>query len=506
MKKRLVSQLLNLGLAFCAAIGLGTIAHAQSDAFGPTVEKRSAVKPGLWWDPTKGGHGFDVYPLGSQLFVVWYTYDVEGRAIWYTAQAPMTQPQVGKSSVVVEAQLMKHRWDVANNRALAPTTEGTVSFTLNTAAQITFKYQLNGRSGSWNLQPYQPSGATPDRDYSGLWWNPAKSGYAWSLTQLHDFTYAVMYAYRQNGEPVWMASTFVNPDAVTTGFTQPLSEYRGYCAGCLAQPITSTATSTLQVSYPSANQVSFETNATTLAGGFANSPQLISFSSASRHDDIQLARFTSEANFQRYWAKGMANPYSATPVGVVLPSPAPPSTTTTEASVSAVNTQEANVDEPAQLRTDGTKVFALGVYAKPFVRRGQILGSNFVAQPELFLAEGIRATDIATGSATPWPMSWNSSAGGLYLHQNQLISVLTSYSNCGYFGGISLWPYPCGFTGTKTAVEIFDAETLRREYVAEFEGSLISSRRVGDQVYLVTRVARNFSRIHIPLNRSGLTT
>jgi Beta propeller domain len=502
MSLRLLQQL-TVTLSFAVFAALPVLAQYTAPAGPPTVEQRSAVKPGLWWDPSFSGHGFDIHSLGNQLFVVWYTYDAQGNAIWYTAQAVMTQPQVGKNAVVVDAALMKHRWDVANNRALAPSAAGTVSFTLTSAAQIEFTYNVNGRIGTWKLQPYQPSGATPERDYSGLWWNPAKSGYAWSLTQLHDFTYAVMYAYRTNGEPVWLASTFVNPKAIATGFTQPLHEYRGYCPGCAVTGASPRSEGSLTVSYPSEDRVNFEAITNLLAPGFAASPSLSSFSSSSRAADTQLAQFSSEANLHRYWAKGMANPSLPPNLGVIFPSASPPAAPS-EPSFSSVNTQEADVDEPAQLRTDGNLIFGRtastsvsGTY-QPVVRVGQLLGSNFALRAEIALGASVKTTTTPVGSPVQNAQWWDMSLGGLYQVQNQLVSVLSSRGNCNY-GPIQItWPYPCGFTGSKTAVEIFDIanpQSAARTYVAEFEGTLVSSRRVGNQVYVVTRVARNYNQV-----------
>ena len=54
-----------------------------------SIADRSPFAQGLWWDPTKSGHGFQVFNSADQAMVVWYTYDDAGRPTWYTAQGTL---------------------------------------------------------------------------------------------------------------------------------------------------------------------------------------------------------------------------------------------------------------------------------------------------------------------------------------------------------------------------------------------------------------------------------
>ncbi len=52
----------------------------------------------LWWDPNKPGQGVVIFPMSDigkeneELAVVWYTYDNNGRPVWYTSTGrPMLQ-------------------------------------------------------------------------------------------------------------------------------------------------------------------------------------------------------------------------------------------------------------------------------------------------------------------------------------------------------------------------------------------------------------------------------
>jgi hypothetical protein len=60
---------------------LGLMLFAAAGALAaPLVADRSPLRPGLWWDPQHSGQGFDIHVAGDAVFVLWYTYRVDGKA------------------------------------------------------------------------------------------------------------------------------------------------------------------------------------------------------------------------------------------------------------------------------------------------------------------------------------------------------------------------------------------------------------------------------------------
>ena len=69
-----------------------------------SVSDRSPFAQGHWWDPTRSGSGFDIFNANGQVGVVWFTFDENGRPIWYTAGGTLA------SMGVQSWPLLKHRW------------------------------------------------------------------------------------------------------------------------------------------------------------------------------------------------------------------------------------------------------------------------------------------------------------------------------------------------------------------------------------------------------------
>ena len=69
-----------------------------------SIAQRSPLTQGMWWDPARSGHGFEIFQIADQIGVAWFTFDENGRAIWYTAQGDVTS--LGAQSW----PLLQHRW------------------------------------------------------------------------------------------------------------------------------------------------------------------------------------------------------------------------------------------------------------------------------------------------------------------------------------------------------------------------------------------------------------
>jgi cytochrome c553 len=55
----------------------------------PQVPGSGYPEPGIWWNPAEPGRGFAIDVQGTQLLLVAYLYDEDGRAAWFTTNGTM---------------------------------------------------------------------------------------------------------------------------------------------------------------------------------------------------------------------------------------------------------------------------------------------------------------------------------------------------------------------------------------------------------------------------------
>src|SRR5258706_4434792 len=185
MFKRLVVRFL-FGLSLATAPLLGIAA---------TVADRSPFAQGLWWDCNRSGNGFDIFNVGNDVSILWYTYDVNGRAIWYSAQGTLN----GTSTDTLV--LMEHRW--VNGQHAVPIQVGTIRLGINNPEGIVAAWTLAGSQGSWSLKPFSVSGVINEVTHTGTWFDPRTPGWGLSFTEQGDVTGGILFTYDSSGLPTW---------------------------------------------------------------------------------------------------------------------------------------------------------------------------------------------------------------------------------------------------------------------------------------------------------------
>jgi uncharacterized secreted protein with C-terminal beta-propeller domain len=433
-------------------------------ATAASVEERSPFRQGHWWDPSRSGHGFEILSSAGQVMVVWYTYDDGGRPIWYTAQG--TQASMGTIW-----PLQKHRWDM--DRVVESTNVGIMRVTVNHFEEMTVNFQVGTGQGTWKIVPFVQSGVVNEVDLTGHWYDPASSGWGMTLLDQGDVFGAVIYAYDGAGQPTWVAGFDRGK-----GTRVALYWTRGTCPSCAYQPIGSSPAGAIDIAYRGDTEVTVRGAPTVpLAAGLNIDGAKVSQlgrPASTRRGDYQLANFSRETTLKAFLAAGMENrifssggsDFSAAP-----PAPSAPTFSTT-------NLQVQGVDEADLVKTNGRYVYAvtpaLGTYANAY--------------------RTVRIADTGVDGSTLEPVGgYNLTAGtqssftaGLYLHEDRLVSIASS-SN---WGG---WYYTPSAT-SETHVEIRDlanptAPALR--WHAKLTGQLVSSRRIADRLYVVTRFTPN---------------
>lgn len=141
--------------------------------------------------------------------------------------------------------------------------------------------------------------------------------------------------------------------------------------------------------------------------------------------------------------------------------------------VSTTNLQESAVDEADTVKTDGTNMFTFRSCSKQTCLVTYALN-----------ADEAQATELANVQ-----LSATQSAQGMYLVQDR-ISGPDMLVTIGGQDSSVYWRDIWNWRGNDTNLEFFDASNatdLRSVETLNIEGRLISSRRIGDAIYLVTR-------------------
>ncbi len=426
------------------------------------LSERSPFAQGHWWDPAHSGSGFDIFNANGQVGLVWFTYDESGRSIWYTA---------GGAVDTMGAQawpLLKHRW--SNGRKQDPTVVGSLRLRVNHSESADLSWDVGGKQGTWTIQPLIVSGVVNEFDHSGHWFNPNNSGWGFSLVEQGDVLGGALFTYDTTGEPTWVSGFQRGSTSVE------YLAFRGACPWCTYQTPTSSNVGKLSFDFSAETQLTVR-NSLSLpmaAGVSVDGASVVQLGRAAskRPADRQLASFDADAAVKAYLDAGMLNiasDYSTTSF-----SPAPPSS---GASFSPTNLQEAGVDEADVTKSDGRFVYTFAY------------GSNGMRLPAVRVAMvGSEGAALVVLGSVPLTSSMAGSAG-LFLYADKLIAVTGSQAYS-YIG--PAWMSSFAWVGGSTVIEVMDASGPGlpvTRWRAEIEGNVVSSRRIGSRLYVVSRYA-----------------
>jgi len=428
-------------------------------ALAASVAERSPFAPGHWWEPSRAGNGFEIFNAAGQVAVVWYTYDADGKPTWYTAQGDL-------ASLGTQAwPLMKHTW--ANGHIASSTQVGTFNLKVNHPESMDATWQIASHQGKWTIQPLNASGIIPEIDHSGSWFAPANSGWGFGLTEEGDVLGGALFTYDTSGQPTWLAG-FQH----TTNGRVDLFRTAGSCPWCDYSPTQTTSVGSVTFDFHSETDATLHSALTTSMEpsiAFDNARLIpLSRPASTRIADRELATFDTDASFKAYLDAGMANLVNSGGTGVDF-SPAPPGATT---NVSTTNLQESGVDEADTVKSDGTYIYTFATNNQAAITVAQVSGNG--------AGLAVRGTVPLAAPATPVYLT-----SGLYLTPGALVAVTQGVITEG------LVPYSAAQFAGVTRVEVLTPATANAlpssRWVAQIDGQLLSSRRIGERLYVVTR-------------------
>ena len=231
----------------------------DGDTLGDALELKQGSNPadaasttlrpaaGLWYNPQRSGHGFDLELTGNILSITWYTYQDDGTPTWYLASAAYANPWV--------ADLKRY----TRNPASPPTatTVGSLRLAFNDARSGSFEWQLGTRSGTEPVQQLiaATTPALPDR--TGIWYDPAESGWGLSIYSGGDVRSAVMYFYDTANQPRWVLG--VGSNAAVENLA--MQSFRGFCPDCAFVPTSASSGGRIDLRFVGARNASLSTDA-----------------------------------------------------------------------------------------------------------------------------------------------------------------------------------------------------------------------------------------------------
>ncbi len=222
----------------------------------PAHLQRTGVTPGLWWDPTRSGHGFELRRAGDRWQVTIYTFDEQGAPLWLRGDGEVRD---GRWRAGIEG-LLRYRIPqgaerVEIDRRSVQSLEVDFSAARDddscTAADRT-DGQAIGRatlmqgdaSSVFCIEPLRLAGAgRPQVDVDGIW-SPRDEPAPWQLaltTQGDDpraRISAMLTYFDRNGAPRW---AYAASDWRDGAVDLSLLAVKGACRQCAGQPFKSTA-------------------------------------------------------------------------------------------------------------------------------------------------------------------------------------------------------------------------------------------------------------------------
>ena len=441
-------------LVIVFSVLLATFSQAAS------VAQRSPLTQGMWWDPSRSGHGFEIFQIADQIGMAWFTYDENSRPIWYTAQGDVAS--LGKQSW----PLLQHRW--ANGTKEGYSVVGSLRLDVTHPESADVTWELRSQKGKWEIRPFAASGIINEIDHSGLWFDPDNGGWGLTITEQGDLRGGVLFTYNSTGEPVWAVGLERSTDGVS------FSSFVGACPYCTYRAGTSSSVGRLSYNFLNEAEMTLR-NLLSLpmaAGVKLDNARLVQLSrpASARAADRQLAHFDSDAALKTYLDAGMIN-IPATSMGIVF-SAGPPSVP-----YSTTNLQESGVDEADLVKSDGRNIYTFAY-------------DNNVRKPAIVVAQTAEGEtlDVLGAVALDSGASTSVANAGLFLHGNNLVSVTgtTPISS----GPFPIWSTPYSWSAGKTHVEILNTSNPGlpvRRWRAQLDGSPVTSRRIGQRLYVVSR-------------------
>jgi hypothetical protein len=176
----------------------------------------------IWWGGAReSGWGVTIADHETNIFAVYYTYGLDGRATWYALSGGTFSQGKRIFTGDMYATTGPHFAVEPFNAAQVATRKvGTATFDFAPpgapAGSATFSYTINGVTQTKTITRFSfgSANAAWPRDMTDIYWNAAESGWGYALAQQGNNMFGVFYNYRSDGTPQFVTMSggkFITP-------------------------------------------------------------------------------------------------------------------------------------------------------------------------------------------------------------------------------------------------------------------------------------------------------
>lgn len=209
---------------------------------------------GLWWATPAGaepGWGIEIAQQGNTLMAGWFTYDVDGNALWFIIPDAVNTGGDTYAGSIYRTTGSPFTGTFDSTKVTA-TQVGTATFSFTDGDNGTFSASIAGVQLNKPItrEVFGPVPACtaggfpgPDPNYTDIWWNsPAGSESGWGVFITHqgDNLFVVWFTYDADGRPLWLVGSNI---ARTGNDTYSGALYRTWGPAWNALPWNSAAVS-----------------------------------------------------------------------------------------------------------------------------------------------------------------------------------------------------------------------------------------------------------------------
>lgn len=174
---------------------------------------------GLWYNPQQPGSGFDFEVSGTNLAVIWYTFNEDKTPVWYLASAEINNHW--------SAELMKFEWNPNTSTAMGEVA-GQIQISFDNAREGTINWTIDSNSGEINVEHYQFAETPASLKFTGLWYDSQEPGWGLSVISEGESRVVVSYFYDSENQPSWSIASMENSLTSDT----PTLSVSGSCPWC----------------------------------------------------------------------------------------------------------------------------------------------------------------------------------------------------------------------------------------------------------------------------------
>lgn len=169
----------------------------------------------IWWNPAESGWGVTIADHETDLFAVWYTYDVDGSPLWFSVSGGVFGP--GRSTFTGDLYRSTGPAYIGtfDPAAVTRTKVGTASFQFTSSSTATVTWTVNGVMIIKQIQryPFGNAAANWGIDRTDMWWNPAESGWGLTIAQHGNNYFGAWFTYASTGRPMFIVMPGVQQQA-----------------------------------------------------------------------------------------------------------------------------------------------------------------------------------------------------------------------------------------------------------------------------------------------------